>query len=208
MDFKQVRMSDHVLSECIYRCSCKHENWANGTLLEVEVCSPQLFFHSLPWEVRRWDDKLLTTLPTPHPSLPPGRSTDGRKASHRLTSPCFWTWLSLPAALLPALHVAFKFSAPPYRSHLFPVRVAAFFEVCLFTTLEVWSIQGMWKSAPQESSMRYARWYLLGSLTFRWKKQGTWLVVLEVGQFLHNSSVKLQCYSERVDSVSRLELKH
>lgn len=115
-------MSDHVLSECIYRCSCKHENWANGTLLEVEVCSPQLFFHSLPWEVRRWDDKLLTTLPTPHPSLPPGRSTDGRKASHRLTSPCFWTWLSLPAALLPALHVAFKFSAPPpYRSHLFPV---------------------------------------------------------------------------------------
>lgn len=52
---------------------CRQENRAHGKLLEVEVCSPQLFFHLLPWEVRRWDDKLLTTLHIPsYPLLATG----------------------------------------------------------------------------------------------------------------------------------------
>lgn len=105
---------------------CRHENWAHGRLLEMEVCSPQLFFHSLPWEVRRWGDKLLTTLRNPPhpPSLcHRGAALMGGKASHRLTSPCFWTSLTLPASSLPAQHLAFKFSPPPPhptlpRSHL------------------------------------------------------------------------------------------
>lgn len=131
--------------------------------------------------------------------------------------PCFWTSLTLPASPLPALHFAFKFSVPPpphphprpsIAAISFLSRVAAFFEGCLFTTVEFWSIQGMWKSAPQESSMRYACWYLLGSLIFRWKNRGTRLVVLEVGQFRHNPSVKLRCCSERLDSISRLELQN
>lgn len=152
-------MSDHVLSECIYRCSCKHDNWANGTLLEVEVCSPQLFFHSLPWEVRRWDDKLLTTLPTPHPSLPPGRSTDGRKASHRLTSPCFWTWLSLPAALLPALHVAFKFSAPPLSQ---PSLSCQWQRSLRFVYLQHWRFEAYKECENQH--LKRARWDMLAGI--------------------------------------------
>lgn len=158
------------------------------------------FFHSLPWEVRRWGDKLLTTLRNlPHnPPFATGVQhwweEKPRLASHRLTSPCFWTSLTLPASLLPAQHLAFKFSPPtppPIAAIYFPVRVAAFFEGCLFATVEVWSIQGMWKSAPPEISMGSACWYLLASLKFRWRNQRSWLVVLEVGQFLHNSFEKL-----------------
>lgn len=76
------------------------------------------FFHSLPWEVRRWGDKLLTTLRNlPHnPPFATGVQhwweEKPRLASHRLTSPCFWTSLTLPASLLPAQHLAFKFSPP------------------------------------------------------------------------------------------------
>lgn len=104
---------------------CRHENWAHGRLFEVEVCSPQLFFHSLPWEVRRWGDKLLTTLrnpPHPHPPLPPGCSTDGRKslASPHLTLFLNFAYSSCLFSPSPALgfQVQPPTPTPPHHSHL------------------------------------------------------------------------------------------
>lgn len=100
---------------------CRHENWAHGRLLEVEVCSPQLFFHSLPWEVRRWGDKLLTTLRSPPtPLCHRGAALMGGKASHRLTSPCFWTSVTLSCLFAPSPALGFQVQPPPppHHSHL------------------------------------------------------------------------------------------
>lgn len=112
---------------------CRHENWAHGRLLEVEVCSPQLFFHSLPWEVRRWDDKLLTTLrkpPPPHPTpCHRGAALMGGKPHIASPHPVFeLRLLSLPLRFQPYTSLSSSASPTPpyppalYRSHLFPVK--------------------------------------------------------------------------------------
>lgn len=48
--------------ECLYVCVFQF----HGTRWGERVCGPQLFFCSLPWEVRGWEERLLTI----HPSTP------------------------------------------------------------------------------------------------------------------------------------------
>ena len=115
---------------------------AHGTVFEEQgVCSPQLVFPLLLWEVRRVRGSTFNYLPLPSHPIPPsatGHGMHGRTGVRRkgLRPPCFWTSLSVPASsplasisLSNSSCLSLSLSLSP-ASLASPLRVAAFFEVC------------------------------------------------------------------------------
>lgn len=132
----KVHLQVHVLWVCLSVFVWVFR--AHGTVFEEQgVCSPQLVFRSLLWEVRGVRGQTFNYLPSYHPSFlwhkweKRTEAEDG-PSPPRLAPPWFWTSLTVPASFVLA-YICILNSVGLlsfYHDHRFSLRVAAFFEVC------------------------------------------------------------------------------